>query len=308
MTILIATTLTRGGAQNDGSDAIFLIDLANQRAQQILRWNSLKSANEKFSKTAPRAIAFDGDRVFVAGDGILFEFDPQLQLVATYECPYLGQCLDISRYRRRLYLVSSDYDSILGFDLDSNAFRWGLHVTRDRRGLRAQPFKPGAKNGPRPTSHLGLNSLHCVREGMFLSGQNTRGLHVYTGQYIRKAATLPDNIENALPYRDGVLFNDTGKRLVRFVPESGPQKVFNVPVYNPELLTHVGDEDTAIQQSYGRGLCVIDDRLIAAGSSPSTVTVYDLDAMKTVQSINLSMDIRTSIYGLDVWPYSTLPD
>ena len=40
-------------------------------------------------------------------------------------------------------------------------------------------------------------------------------------------------------------------------------------------------EDVA-RQGFGRGLCVIDDRFIAAGSTPSTVTVFDLETQDEI--------------------------
>jgi hypothetical protein len=43
--------------------------------------------------------------------------------------------------------------------------------------------------------------------------------------------------------------------------------------------------------------------LIAAGSSPSTIALYDLEQKKMVKTVNISMDIRNSIHGLEVWPY-----
>ena len=49
---------------------------------------------------------------------------------------------------------------------------------------------------------------------------------------------------------------------------------------------------------------MIDERLVAAGSSPSTVTVFDLVSNQTVFSVNFSMDIRNAIHGLEVWPYA----
>ena len=48
---------------------------------------------------------------------------------------------------------------------------------------------------------------------------------------------------------------------------------------------------------------MISDRIIAAGSSPSTVTVYDLDTASEITRVNFSMDIRNAIHGLEVWPY-----
>ena len=48
---------------------------------------------------------------------------------------------------------------------------------------------------------------------------------------------------------------------------------------------------------------MVSDRLVAGGSSPSTITLYDMQAQQVVGSANLSMDIRNAIHGLEVWPY-----
>ena len=90
---------------------------------------------------------------------------------------------------------------------------------------------------------------------------------------------------------------------MRFVsPEK--ERLFRVPRYDDTLLTHTELDDSRIaRQAFGRGLCAIDDSLIAAGSSPSTITLHDLASMKTTLSINLTMDIRNAIHGLEVWPF-----
>ncbi|MEM7431491.1 MAG: hypothetical protein AAF351_06080 [Pseudomonadota bacterium] len=307
MTSLVATTVVRGKHTSDAEAGVFLIDIDQQRTRQLLNWSdgtSDWSGPDNSHGLGP--IAFDDQRVFMAGDQTVFEFDRAFNLIASYRCPYLKNCQAISRYRRRLYMVSSDYDSILGFDLDNNAFRWGLHVTRDRRGLRAAPFNPAAASGPAESSSLAINSLVCNQDAMYLSGAGTRGLHAYTGQYLRKVALLPDGIRNAMPHRDGIVFNDTAKRIVRFVRDTGAQRAFNIPVYNPQHLTHVDSgQPGVVEQAFGRGLCAIDDRRIAAGSSPATITIYDLDAVKTEISMNLSMDLRTAIHGLELWPFAS---
>ena len=43
--------------------------------------------------------------------------------------------------------------------------------------------------------------------------------------------------------------------------------------------------------------------LIAGGSSPATVSVYDLNTFQTLKTINLTMDVRNTIHGLEVWPF-----
>jgi hypothetical protein len=48
---------------------------------------------------------------------------------------------------------------------------------------------------------------------------------------------------------------------------------------------------------------VLTDTLVAGGSSPSTVSVYDLSANTRVLAVNLTLDVRNAIHGLEVWPY-----
>jgi hypothetical protein len=50
-------------------------------------------------------------------------------------------------------------------------------------------------------------------------------------------------------------------------------------------------------------MCVLGEGLIAGGSSPATVSVYDLNNSKTLKTINLTMDVRNTIHGLEVWPF-----
>jgi len=43
--------------------------------------------------------------------------------------------------------------------------------------------------------------------------------------------------------------------------------------------------------------------VVAGGSSPSTITLYDLQANEMLLSVNLSTDVRNAIHGLEQWPY-----
>ena len=74
---------------------------------------------------------------------------------------------------------------------------------------------------PAPGNQLHLNSVYCDPGALYLSGLRTGGLHAYTGRYIRQVATLPPGTHNARPFRDGVLFNDTGKTSSASCPRRG---------------------------------------------------------------------------------------
>ena len=57
------------------------------------------------------------------------------------------------------------------------------------------------------------------------------------------------------------------------------------------------------RQAFGRGLCTTGNGIIVGGSSPGTISAYALDSGAAVKSINLTMDVRNAIHGLEIWPF-----
>ncbi len=305
MTTLIATSVVRGSKQGESHGGIFLIDLDRQQVAQPIDWNTTNiDWQGRGWDRGLRGIEFDGDKVYIAASNELFVYNRDFEQVASYRSPYLKHCHEISRYQRRLYLTSTGYDSISGFDLDKLQFSWGLHIAKTPDGFRGSPFHPSGNRGPPAENELHINNVHCLERGMYISGRGTGRLLQYTGKKIKSTATLPSGVHNARPYADGVLFNDSETDVVRFESRD-KRRIFRIPRYDPNQLTHADLDDSRIaRQAFGRGLCVVEDGVIAAGSSPSTITLHDLNSMKTTLSINLSMDIRNANHGLEVWPYS----
>jgi hypothetical protein len=304
MTVLVATSVVRGSHQGESHGGVYLIDLKARRVTQPIDWNT---ANIDWQgrgwDRGLRGIAFDGERVFIAASDELFAYTPTFELLDSYRCAYLKHCHEIAVFERRLFLTSTGFDAILGFDLDANRFSFGLQVHRELDGLGGTPFDPECPNGPAPTNTLHLNSVTCDQRGMFLAGLRTGGLLVYTGRKFFLRASMPDGIHNAMPHRDGVLFNDSNADAVRFVTPNG-HRSFHVPRYEAAQLTHTDLGDSRIaRQAFGRGLCVLDENRVAAGSSPSTIAIHDLEALKTTQIVTLTYDIRNAIHGLEVWPF-----
>lgn len=305
MTTLIATSVIRGSRQGDSHGGVYLIDLEGQRARQTIDWNTTDiDWQGRGWDRGLRGIAFDDKRVFVAASDELFVYTPDFELIASYRSPYLRHCHEICRYERRLFLTSTGFDSILGFDLDENRFSMGLHLANRNERLTAMLFDPNDKRGPAAGNEYHLNSVYCDKRGMFISGLRTEALLVFGGRQVERVTAVPRGAHNARPFRDGIVFNDSEADVVRFVaPDS--QRVFKIPRYADEQLTHTDMDDSRIaRQAFGRGLCAISDHVIATGSSPSTITLHDLESMKTTTSINLTMDVRNAIHGLEVWPYS----
>jgi hypothetical protein len=306
MTVLVATSVVRGSHQGESHGGVYLINIDEQEVVQAIDWNNTNiDWQGRGWDRGLRGIAFDGDRVFIAASDELFEYTPEFKLISSYRNKYLKHCHEICRYGRRLFLTSTGFDSILGFDLDNNKFSFGLSLSDLGDEFRGTPFKPDADEGPRPGNNLHINNVVCNENAMFISGRRTRGLLEYTGQFIKKLIELPEGIHNARPYREGILFNDTDADVVRHVTRSG-QIAFEIPKYDIEKLTHaeLGDDKVA-RQGFGRGLCEIGEDVVASGSSPSTIFLHNLDTRKTFKQITLSFDIRNAIHGLEVWPYDS---
>ena len=121
---------------------------------------------------------------------------------------------------------------------------------------------------------------------------------------VREFCSLPAGTHKGQRWHDGVLFNDTASDAVRYVGRDGQQRAFPIVTYDEADIEFAGIDDSKIaRQGFGRGLCVIDDRFVVAGSSPSTISLYEIMTGMKVASVNLSMDIRNAIHGLEAWPF-----
>ncbi len=253
-----------------------------------------------------RGIAFDGDRVYVAAGAGLLELTPGLRVVNAWNCPFLLDPHALFAWKRMLYVTSATYDSVIGFDLDQRRFSWAMQAVRRGNRFAAASFDPVTDEGPLPLDRLHINNVHCNRHGMYLTGLRTGGMLHFNGKDIRMAVELPANARDARPFRDGVLFNDTDAGALRYSGrgDGAEDRAMPVPDRSAEDLTN-GDaiELGIVRTGFARGLCVVNERIVAGGSSPATVTLYDLAANETLGSVDLTRDARESVHSIAVWPY-----
>jgi hypothetical protein len=301
---LIATSVVRGSHQGESHGGVYLVDFENQSIAQPIDWNSMDiDWQGRGWDRGLRGIAFDGERVFIAASNELFVYSPEFRQLALFKNPYLMHCHEIHVHQRRLYLTSTGFDSILGFDLDENQFCFGLNIAAIGSGFQGAPFDPEGDGGPSPSNSLHLNNVFCDDSGMYFSGLKTSALIRFNGKTVERQETLPRGIHNARPYGGGVLYNDTeADKLCWKLPDK--ELSFDVPVFDPAQLTHTDLDDSRIARAgFGRGLCDLGDGMIATGSSPSTISVHDLNAVKTRSRVPLTFDIRNAIHGLEIWPF-----
>ncbi len=303
---LIVTSVVRGSQQGESHGGIYTVDFENRSGDQHVDWNTSKIDFEgRGADRGLRGITFDGDDIYVAASDELFCYDRDFEIQASYRNRYLKHCHEIIRKDRTIFLTSTGFDSLLAFDLDEKKFIWGFHLLRHYEKWSGHRFDPRFNTGPRAVNDFHINNVHVDDNGIFFSGLPLPALlHLNSKFEVNEVCSLPTGTHNARPFREGVMFNDTSSDAVRYVARDGRQQAFRVKTYPDEEIEHAGIDDSKIaRQGFGRGLCAIGDRFVAGGSSPSTITLYDLEADMPVGSVNLSMDIRNAVHGLEEWPF-----
>jgi hypothetical protein len=305
---LVATSVVRGSHQGDSHGGVYLLDPEARTVRQTVDWNTVAiDWQGRGWDRGLRGIAFDGDVVYIAASDELFAYTPEFRLIGSWRNAYLRHCHEIAVHERRLYLASTAFDTVLGFDLDAQEFCWALHIAAHQFQFKGNAFDPSSPDGPLPLNKLHINNVHCTIGGMYVTGLKTGGMLLFNGKRVQMAVELPPGTHNAQPFRDGVLFNDTEADALRYTGrgEGLEDRALKVPRYAADLLLNTNlDQASIARQGFARGLCVISDSVVAGGSSPSTVSVYDLAANTRLLSVNLTMDVRNAIHGLAVWPYA----
>ncbi len=306
MVKLIATSVVRGSEQGESHGGVSIVDLEGQDVHQVMDFESTDIVSQgRDWDRGLRGIAIDGETVYIVASDELFAYTPDFRLIGSWRNPYLKHAHEMSIYERNLYVTSTGYDSILAFELDQMKFFWALHIDLDRFNFKGSTYDPMGDEGPLLLNKLHLNSVRTNDNGMYISGMKSGGMLHFNGEAVNMSVTLPEGTHNAQPYRDGVLFNDSKADAVRYASRSGEEdRALKVPQYDPADIENTGIEDTQVaQQGFGRGLCLINDRIVAAGSSPATISLHDLQESKTLLSVNLSVDNRNEIHGLEIWPF-----
>lgn len=303
---LVATSVVRGSHKGESHGGIYIVDFDAQSGRQMLDWNTTNIDFEgRGADRGLRGIAFNEKEVYVAASDELFCYNPQFEIQGSKRNRYLKHCHEICRMNQHIFVTSTGFDSLLAFNLESRSFEWGFHLQRVGDKWGGHTFDPREKTGPAAVNDFHINMVHVNDDGIFFSGLKTDALlHLNREFQVNEVCNLPAGTHNARPWRNGILFNDTANDCVRFVQRDGAEKTFKILTYDESDIQFSGVDDSKIaRQGFGRGLTVFEDRFVIGGSSPSSVTLYDLESNQTVGSVNLSMDIRNAIHGLEVWPF-----
>ena len=302
-TRLLVSSVVRGSRQGDSHGGLYLVDLERETHEQVLDWNAGHiNFDGRGADRGLRGIAVHEDQVFVAASDELFVLNLRFEIVASYRNAYLKHCHEIAIHRGGLYLTSTGFDSILRFDLAARTFDRALRLMRQPNGLATKLFDPQVPGGAPPSNEFHLNNVFVDDTATYVAGRELAALVRIGSNQMSIVAPLPLGTHNARPFGAGVLVNDTESDCVRWIR---PRPIaIPVPRYAETDLLCADFDDTGIaRQAFGRGLCPLSDTIVAGGSSPTTVSIYDLSSGQRLRSINVTMDVRNAAHGMTVWPF-----
>jgi hypothetical protein len=300
---MLASSVVRGAQLGESHGGLYLVDLHTGSVQPKLDWSRADIDFEgRGGDRGLRGIAFLGERMLVAANAELLVLDSRFRLLESHRHRWLGHCHEISVSGDRVLLTSTEFDALLVFDVVAGRFVGGWQLGLDGRELVWRRFEPDGQ-GPERKNLFHLNSVTVRGTEVHFSGLYTPGLLRFDGSRLSLVARLPEGTHNAQPMDEGVVYNDSAAdRLCYEAP--GVRTVIPVPTYARHDILNVERYSSAVARpGFARGLCPLARGLVAAGSSPSTVSVYDVRTGQRLRQLNLSMDVRNAIHGLALWPF-----
>lgn len=315
---IICTSVIRSTHHGESHGGCYIVDIENEEITQLIDWNDGSISWEgRGNERGLRGIAFFEKKIYIAASNEIFAFDSNFKIIKSYRNKYLRFCHEIFAYNNLLYLTSTGFNTILVFDLCKDRFIRGYYIEFKKLGrlnkiikrlfqspssLALHIFDPEKGNGPSPEDTLHINSVYVKDNIVFFSGTEMNTLQYIQKDKLEIYGYIPYGTHNVMPYDDNIVFNDTNNnQLVILTVEGHYLETFDIKLYNEsELLMNNLPKDHA-RQGFGRGLAITKNGLIIGGSSPATISVYKRGSKRAIKSINITMDVRNSIHGLEMF-------
>ncbi len=314
---VIATSVVRSSHKGQSHGGVYLVNLHTGDTKQVIDWNDGSIDWEgRGGERGLRGIAFYNGHVYLAASREILIYDRDFNPVGKLTNPYLKYCHEICIVDDTLYITSTGFDAVIEYDLKANCFTVGHSVRYGRfaqwrrsRGHNPKPtcsrFDPTRPNQQPDADTTHLNNVHVEDGKLFASGgKMTYLMQLSPGKPV-PYASLPKITHNAQPYKGGVLLNYTGKEYVCTMDLQGNmQQATEVPSYKESELTHTDLPTDHARQAFGRGMVMHEKDTLIGGSSPATISVYNMEDWTLQKQVNLTKDVRNAIHGLEIWPYA----
>lgn len=315
---VIVSSVIRSSHQGESHGGLYLLDLEKEHFRKVLDWNDCNINWEgRGGDRGLRGIAFHKEDIYIAASDEIFIMDRDFSIKDSIKNRYMKHCHEIFIYEDTLYITSTGFDSVLEFNILSQKFVRGYYLRYrgiiiprilKKVNVNIMPglkiFNPNSNDGPEAGDNLHINNVYCENSVIYVSGTRLRGILYIRDLKARSLARIPYGTHNARPFKKGILLNNTRAESIQYIDRSGKIKAsFLIKRYNEkELLNSKLPKDHA-RQAFARGLCVYKNDYIIGGSSPSTISLYHFDDQIPLKAINLTLDIRNAVHGLEVWPF-----
>lgn len=317
---VLITDVIRSTHQGDSHGGVYLVDLETEEVQKKLDWNAGGIDWEgRGGDRGLRGIGFWRDRIIIAASDEVFFFDQSFNRLGSVRNDYLGLCHEIWVDGDRLLLTSTAFDSILEYDLVAGRFVSGVAIrvlvdvppsTPIRpEHITVRAFDPNVSGGPHKGDTTHINSVSRMGDVIYASGVRLPILFALSTGRVTPYARIPTWTHNARPWRDGIIYNSTGQEHVCFASRDGTiRAAVGIHMHDPATLTNMNLPSDVARPNFARGLTTWDGDptrpgILIGGSSPSTVSVFDVDRAERIKTINFGNDVRNAPHGLAVWPF-----
>lgn len=318
------------------------MDLDSERYTQVIDWETEDISWEgRGGDRGLRGISFYEGRIYLAASDEIFVYDNKFNKIGSIKNRYLKHCHEIHAEDDAIYLTSTGYDSVLKYKPSKDEFvkgicfrgrknycirnhildaskivkklsnRFGYFVQRKANEYYYSKYKgegflfdPKKDGGPIREDTLHINNV-CVKNNIVYASGRKFGYIISENEgEFEKCFKIPKGSHNAKPlHHDKSIVNNTSEDKVEILKRDGSIiKEYNIPRYGEGRIEHKIPKDHA-RQAFARGLCVHNENLIIVGASPATIYVYDMEEPNPKRSVNITLDVRNSIHGLEVWPF-----
>jgi hypothetical protein len=321
---VVLSSVVRSTHQGESHGGVYVVDFATRSIEQVLDWDDPSISWEgRGADRGLRGIAFHGEHVYLAASDEIFVYDRHFQMQGSFRNAYLKHCHEITVDRDRLLVTSTGFDSVLEYDLTRAAFtdgyliRYGT-VNEWRRRLaqagaplalfRPMPhfrrFDPTRPGGPEPADTTHVNNVTVRGPSILASGTKLARVVAVTDDTLSTYARVPFGSHNARAFREGILMNHTRSDRICYLDRSGRiLRSWPIVRFDASELQHGSLSADQARQAFGRGLAVVDEDHFVGGSSPATVSLYAFAQEEPVATVNLTLDVRNAVHGLEVWPF-----
>lgn len=326
--IVICSSVVRSSQQGESHGGIYLLNFENGNYKQVVNWEDESiDWQGRGGERGLRGITFYDKYIICAASNQIIFYDQTFNIVKTFKNDYLNFCHEIFLSDNKLYITSTEFDSILVFDLITEKFikgyvyrtykRWwinrysafilrklsGIELTRNYKKFYC--YNPNSNNGPKPFGSSHINNVTEKDGSIYFSGTAIRHLIKINeaDDTVSIAENIPGGTHNVTIIDKLLIYNNTKKDTISIEDENRKTIThIDIPSYNVGELLNSDIPNDHARQSFGRGLS-IDGDFIFGGSSPSTITLYSLSKKEMIKSINISSDIRNAIHGLEIYPF-----